>query len=89
LAVSEFSANECAAPFRYFVEPIIFGDCQDGMRIAREEIFGPVMCILPFDTEDEVVARANETPYGLAAGVYTKSQNRAHRVVAQIDAGTV
>lgn len=59
------------------------------MRIVREEIFGPVMCILPFDTEEEAVARANNTPYGLAAGVCTMSQNRAHRVVAQLDAGTV
>jgi acyl-CoA reductase-like NAD-dependent aldehyde dehydrogenase len=71
------------------VEPTIFGDCTDGMRMVREEVFGPVMCILPFDTEEEVVARANDTAYGLAAGVYTKSQNRAHRVVAQLEAGTV
>ena len=58
------------------------------MAIVREEIFGPVMCILPFDSEEEVVKRANDTDFGLAAGVFTKDIQRAHRVVAELEAGT-
>ncbi len=71
-----------------FVSPTVFADVTDGMRIAREEIFGPVMSVLDFDTEDEVIARANATPFGLAAGVFTRDIARAHRVIAQLDAGT-
>ena len=71
-----------------FVEPTIFTAVTDGMRIAREEIFGPVMSVLAFDDEDEVVARANDTPFGLAAGVFTRDLPRAHRVIAQLQAGT-
>ena len=71
-----------------FVEPTVFADVTDDMRIAREEIFGPVMSVLDFDTEDEVVARANATPFGLAAGVFTADLARAHRVIARLDAGT-
>ncbi|MCC2110422.1 MAG: betaine-aldehyde dehydrogenase [Hyphomicrobiales bacterium] len=71
-----------------FVAPTIFSDVRDGMRIAREEIFGPVMCVLDFDDEAEVVARANGTEFGLAAGVFTKDLQRAHRVIAALDAGT-
>ncbi len=72
----------------FFVEPTVFADCRDDMRIAREEIFGPVMCILRFDDEEEVIRRANDTPFGLAAGVFTRDLARAHRVVARLDAGT-
>ncbi len=72
----------------FFVEPTVFADCTDDMAIVREEIFGPVMCVLIFDDEDEVVRRANNTPYGLAAGVFTKDITRAHRVIAQLEAGT-
>ena len=71
-----------------FVQPTVFADVTDTMTIAREEIFGPVMSVLAFDTEDEGVARANSTPYGLAAGVFTRDLARAHRVVARLDAGT-
>jgi betaine-aldehyde dehydrogenase len=71
-----------------FVAPTVFADVHDDMRIAREEIFGPVMCVLDFDSEDEVIARANATPFGLAAGVFTRDIARAHRVIAQLDAGT-
>lgn len=71
-----------------FVQPTVFADVTDTMTIAREEIFGPVMSILAFDTEDEAVARANATPYGLAAGVFTRDMARAHRVVAALEAGT-
>ena len=72
----------------FFVEPTIFTDVTDGMRIAREEIFGPVMSVLKFDDEDEVIARANDTEFGLAAGVFTRDLPRAHRVIAELQAGT-
>jgi betaine-aldehyde dehydrogenase len=58
------------------------------MTIAREEVFGPVMAVLDFDTEDEVIARANDTEFGLAAGVFTADMTRAHRVIGQLQAGT-
>ncbi|MCM5703061.1 betaine-aldehyde dehydrogenase [Larsenimonas salina] len=70
-----------------YVEATIFTDCTDDMRIVREEIFGPVMSVLAFDDEEEVIRRANDTEYGLAAGVFTESLNRAHRVIHQIEAG--
>ena len=71
-----------------FVEPTIFTDCREGMTIVEEEIFGPVMSVLTFKTEEEVVERANDTEMGLAAGVFTKDIQRGHRVVAQLQAGT-
>jgi betaine-aldehyde dehydrogenase len=70
-----------------FVQPTVFTGCRDGMRIVREEIFGPVMSILSFTEEDEVIRRANDTHYGLAAGVMTADLNRAHRVIHQLQAG--
>jgi betaine-aldehyde dehydrogenase len=70
-----------------YVEPTVFADCRDDMRIVREEIFGPVMSILDFADEDEVIARANDTLYGLAAGVVTESLARAHRVIHRLEAG--
>ena len=71
-----------------FVEPTVFDGCRDDMTIVREEIFGPVMSVLEFDDEDEVVARANATEFGLSAGVFTNDLNRAHRVIAKLEAGT-
>ena len=71
----------------YFVEPAIFADCSDDMQIVQEEIFGPVMAVLAFSGEEEVVRRANATPFGLAAGVFTRDLARAHRVVARLEAG--
>ncbi|AUX93375.1 betaine-aldehyde dehydrogenase [Mixta gaviniae] len=71
----------------YYVEPTVFSDCHDGMRLVREEIFGPVMSILAFDDEEEAITRANATGYGLAGGVFTQSLNRAHRVIHQLEAG--
>ncbi len=72
----------------FFVRPAVFDDCRDDMTIVREEIFGPVMTILAFDDEDDVVARANDTEFGLAAGVFTRDLTRGHRVVAALQAGT-
>ncbi|SAL73701.1 betaine aldehyde dehydrogenase [Caballeronia terrestris] len=70
-----------------YVAPTVFTDCRDDMRIVREEIFGPVMSILAFDDEDEVIDRANDTDYGLAAGVVTENLSRAHRVIHRLEAG--
>jgi betaine-aldehyde dehydrogenase len=72
----------------FFVAPTIFDGCHDDMAIAREEIFGPVMTVLTFDDEDEVIARANATEYGLSAGVFTSDLTRGHRMIAQLQAGT-
>ncbi len=72
----------------YFVAPTVFDACSDDMAIVREEIFGPVMAVLEFDSEDEVVERANATDFGLAAGVFTNDLTRAHRVIARLQAGT-
>jgi betaine-aldehyde dehydrogenase len=73
----------------FFVAPTVFADVTDAMEIARDEVFGPVMAVLPFDTEDEVVARANALPVGLAGGVMTRDLARAHRVAARLEAGVV
>ena len=72
----------------HFVRPAIFTDCRDDMTIAREEIFGPVMTVLSFTDEADVIMRANATEFGLSAGVFTNDLTRAHRVVAQLQAGT-
>jgi betaine-aldehyde dehydrogenase len=71
----------------YWVQPTVFTNCNDDMKIVREEIFGPVMSILTYKTVDEVIQRANNTDVGLAAGVFTKDLNLAHRVIAQLEAG--
>jgi len=71
----------------FFVQPTVFTDCNDDMTIIKEEIFGPVMSVLTFTDEDEVIARANNTDLGLAAGVFTQDISRAHRVIHQIEAG--
>ncbi|QPG04628.1 betaine-aldehyde dehydrogenase [Salinimonas marina] len=71
----------------YFVEPTIFTDCTDDMTIVKEEIFGPVMSVLTFKDEEEVIRRANDTPLGLAAGLMTQNITRAHRVIHQLEAG--
>nr|WP_281493716.1 betaine-aldehyde dehydrogenase [Ancylobacter koreensis] len=71
-----------------FVAPTVFDGCDEAMSIVREEIFGPVMAVLSFADEDEVIARANDTDFGLAAGVFTKDLARGHRVIAQLEAGT-
>lgn len=73
----------------FYIQPTVFADVTDDMTIAREEIFGPVMCVLDFDEEAEVIARANATEFGLSAGVFTADFSRAHRVVDQLEAGTL
>ena len=73
----------------YFVSPTIFTGVADEMIIACEEIFGPVLTIFPFKSEAEVITRANNTPYGLAAGLWTRDVARAHRVAAQLKTGVV
>ena len=73
----------------YYVEPTIFCNVRPEAVIAEEEIFGPVLAVTPFDTEEEAVAIANGTKYGLAAGVWTQNLARAHRVAAKLEAGQV
>jgi gamma-glutamyl-gamma-aminobutyraldehyde dehydrogenase len=73
----------------YFVEPTIFDDVENTMTIARDEIFGPVISTIPFDTEDEAIALANDTSYGLAASVWTKDIDAAMRMARSVKAGTV
>lgn len=70
-----------------FVEPTIFDHVTPNMRIAREEIFGPVLSVIPFETEEEAIALANDSEYGLAAGVFTSNLTRGHRVINQLRAG--
>ena len=76
-----------SAPNGYFVAPTIFSDCHDDMTIVKEEIFGPVMCVLMFENEQEVIKRANNTHLGLGAGVFSQNIQRAHRVIHQLKAG--
>ena len=73
----------------FFIQPTVFADVQDDMKIAREEIFGPVMSLIPFSTMDEVIQRANCTNYGLAAGVWTRDIKKALAVANGVRAGTV
>ncbi|RWE79151.1 MAG: aldehyde dehydrogenase family protein, partial [Mesorhizobium sp.] len=72
-----------------FIAPTVFGAVSDKMTIAREEIFGPVISAMPFDTLDEAVARANATPYGLAAGIFTTNLGTAHKLARRVKAGSV
>jgi aldehyde dehydrogenase (NAD+) len=73
----------------FFVEPTVFGNVSNACRVAREEIFGPVVALLRFEGEEQAVAIANDTSYGLAAGVWTENVRRAHRMVSRLRAGTV
>ena len=73
----------------YFVEPTVFVDVKPTFSVVREEIFGPVVAALPFDTEDDVVAAANDSIYGLAAGIWTQDISRAHRTAKRLKAGSV
>jgi len=73
----------------YFVEPTVLVNTRDDMKVVREEIFGPVVAAIPFDDPEELTPRANDNPYGLAAGIWTKDISKAHRVAALLRAGTV
>ena len=73
----------------YFINPTIFYDCNNSMRIAREEIFGPVLCVIPFDTEEEAIAIANDSEYGLGSGFWTNDVARSQRVANALQAGMV
>jgi acyl-CoA reductase-like NAD-dependent aldehyde dehydrogenase len=73
----------------YFFEPTVLVDVDNSMRVVREEIFGPVAAIMPFDDDEEVIRLANDTEYGLAAGVWTSNLSRAHRMAARLEAGTI
>ena len=83
------TGGERALERGYFVKPTVFSDVQDEMAIAKEEIFGPVLSILRFKNLEEVIRRANHTPYGLAAGVWTRDLNKAHAIANHVQAGTV
>lgn len=72
----------------FYLEPTVFADVTDNMTIAKEEIFGPVMSVLTFKTEEEAIARANATEFGLSAGVFTRDLTRGHRVIGQMEAGS-
>ena len=72
----------------FYLEPTIFSDVTDGMKIAEEEIFGPVMAVLDFESEEEAIRRANDTPFGLSAGVFTRDLQRGHRVIRALQAGS-
>ena len=73
----------------YFVAPTVFADCHNGMRIVREEIFGPVITVIPVDSLDEAMALANDNSFGLSAEIWTSDLSTAHKVAAKFDAGHV
>lgn len=81
--------RHCVHPDGYYVQPTVFADVEDHMRIAREEIFGPVQQLIKFKNIDEVINRANDTHYGLAAAVFTKDIDKANYIVGGLRAGTV
>jgi aldehyde dehydrogenase (NAD+) len=72
-----------------FVAPALFADVENSMTIAQEEIFGPVLAVVPFSDEDEAIRLANDTEYGLGAGVFTKDAKQAFRVAKRLRAGTI
>lgn len=73
----------------YFVEPTVFSGVRNAMKIAQEEIFGPVACVIPFDTEDDVIAQGNDSAYGLAGGIWTRDIGRAHRIAGALKGGRI
>jgi len=89
LVVGGRRPRDAALSSGHFVEPTVFANVSDNMQIAREEIFGPVISSLPFDSLEDVIKRANATPYGLAAGVFTRDVGKAHRISAALRAGSV
>ena len=73
----------------YFVKPTLFADCKNDMQIVQEEIFGPVLAVIPFETEEDAISMANDNIYALTASVFTRDVSRAHRCVRKLEAGTV
>ena len=73
----------------YFVRPTVFADAKSSMRIVQEEIFGPVVAVLPFDSEDDAVRIGNDTMFGLGSGIWTRDVSRAHKVARRLKAGSV
>ncbi|HRG46735.1 MAG TPA: betaine-aldehyde dehydrogenase, partial [Leptospiraceae bacterium] len=86
--IPNWEENEARFRKGAFIEPTVFSECDDKMTIVKEEIFGPVMSVLSFKNEEEVIERANDTEFGLSAGVFTQDITRAHRVIAEMQAGT-
>lgn len=82
-------AHEVESGKGYYVQPTVFADVDNSMSIAQEEIFGPVLAVIPFDDEADAIAIANDSPYGLAAAIWTRDVGRALRFVRQVKAGTV
>ena len=73
----------------YYFEPTVIGDCTATMAVVREEVFGPVVVVLPFDDEEEAISLANDSRFGLAAAIWTSSVSRAHRVAEELDVGII
>ncbi|CAF1116327.1 unnamed protein product [Adineta steineri] len=89
ITAGEMDTNIKATNKGYYVMPTVILNVDDKSKLMTEEIFGPVVCIVPFDTEDEAIERANSTQYGLCGCIWTENLGRAHRVAAQMECGTV